>query len=331
MAREFLDQVNDLLSSFMTLVFEEADRRNLEAAQEGARTGGPSEYAARRALLLEHDFRGLMESAILNNGALYDAYVRTLQSYPDDAPAPDTSTWGAWGRHVDAYQRSHSVNFARGVLSVVYQWIRASTSRPDHVGGAYIVVRQPLHCSLMLFKCLQHVVYTVIFKNPWLYVPSCQTPYERDQLLRDLENATKTALVLAHVQIPDPGHTDTVVEELKGVFEDGDLQPAPFVGKSAPRLRDAILDEDAPPTDHDSGSAPPLDDADTSRFVSDDESEQDSLDSASGSDSGGFGDINADMTHLSECVRSDPRLDLGDGRLNIDSPPPMRGEDPHIL
>jgi hypothetical protein len=29
MAREFLEQVNDLLSSFMTLVFEEADR-NLE-------------------------------------------------------------------------------------------------------------------------------------------------------------------------------------------------------------------------------------------------------------------------------------------------------------
>jgi hypothetical protein len=83
----------------------------------------------------------------------------------------------------------------------------------------------------MLFKCLQHVVYTVIFKNPWLYVPSCQTPHERGELLRDLEDATKTALVLAHVQIPDLDHTDTILEELKGVFEDNDIQPPSSPGR----------------------------------------------------------------------------------------------------
>jgi hypothetical protein len=101
-------------------------------------------------------------SAILNNGALYDADVRSLQSYPRKRP-PRHAGVGAWGEPTN-------IPLPHGVLSVVYQWIRAST--PDHVGGAYIVVRQPLHCSLMLFKCLQHVVYTVIFKNPWLYVLS---------------------------------------------------------------------------------------------------------------------------------------------------------------
>jgi hypothetical protein len=70
----------------------------------------------------------------------------------------------------------------------------------------------------------------------------------KGELLRDLEDATKTALVLAHVQIPDLDHTDTILEELKGVFEDNDIQP-PLARASVPRLCDLILIQDAPQAD----------------------------------------------------------------------------------
>jgi hypothetical protein len=33
------------------------------------------------------------------------------------------------------------------------------------------------------------------------------------------------------------------------------------------------------------------------------------------------------MMRMSDCVSSNPQLNLGDGRLNIDSPPTLRGEE----
>jgi hypothetical protein len=46
---EFLEQVNDLLSSFMTLVF--GPTAVIWRPHGKTRAGGPSEYAAKRALL----------------------------------------------------------------------------------------------------------------------------------------------------------------------------------------------------------------------------------------------------------------------------------------
>jgi hypothetical protein len=43
----------------------------------------------------------------------------------------------------------------------------------------------------------------------------------KGELLRDLEDAQRP-LWCWHVQIPDLDHTDTILEELKGVFEDND-------------------------------------------------------------------------------------------------------------
>jgi hypothetical protein len=275
MASELIHHVNDLLSSFMSLVFDEADRRNLVAAR--TRTTR-ADHELRRSMLLEKDFRDLMESAILNNGALSDGSIRALSQYPGITPLPDRATWGIWGEHFESYQRTHSINFSAGMASVMTHWIRLATSwgARDPLGGANIEVRPSHNCELMLFRCLQHVVHTIIFRNPWLYLPSCQSPDERDSLLLELNKATQTALVMEHVRV-EQARTEEVVAELRRVFDDGYTPltgPQPRLLSEVVASADYALEPDAVVADLDS-------EASASLWSDSDESDEDT-----GSDEG---------------------------------------------
>jgi hypothetical protein len=215
MADKFIDHVNDLLSSFMFLIFEEADRRNLDASLSHA---NGTDRELRRKLVCEKDFRDLMESAILNNGALSDTSIRTLQQYPDNAPPPDKETWGVWGKHFTTYQHAHSVDFSAGMASILTDWIHIATAwGVDSTSRSDIEVRPTSNCILMMFHCLQFIVYTVVFKYPWLYLPILE---ERDMLLTRLNDATRTALVMEHVRV-DSEQSGEVMAALKQVFDDG--------------------------------------------------------------------------------------------------------------
>lgn len=201
MALIFIDHVNDLISTFMSAMFIESNRRS-----------------GQKQSMLE-DFRDLMESAVLNNGALSDADISSLQLYTEETPAPDRHSWGAWGKHFSTYEATFATDFEQGVQDVIRQWLRIGTEEP--FTSAQVVAIQPGPCLLVLFQCLQHVVHNVIFTSPWLYMhPSDHSIYDQLEVLDNVRNQIEIALINAYIHVHKPELATAVVAELQRVFNE---------------------------------------------------------------------------------------------------------------
>lgn len=297
-ASEVIGHVNDLLSTFLAMIFEESDRRNMASAREGA---DQAEFTLRRSMLLE-EFRDLMESAILNNGALSDPDIGALQIHARDPPSADRVSWGAWGQHYTAYQVAHSMTFDSAMDVILNRMIRTGTSwNTEPLKDVRIVVRQTGDCMLLLFRCLQHVVHSVVFSAPWVFIPACQSPAERVAMLDDLEDQTLTAIILEHIQICDPQHSALVVDALKRALTTTDGAPPPRL----PRLHDIAIEDVEIEVRYLEPAVQPV-----HRVGG---SEEDGEESESGESEGET--ITATIIRLSDCVRGDPNLHLGDGHL----------------
>jgi hypothetical protein len=321
MTLQLAGHINDLLSTFLSAMFAESNRRNLKAAYMGGHAG----FAHTRSMVLE-EFRDLMESAILNNGALSDADISSLHLYPGDTPSPDKRTWGAWGKHVATYQATHATNFDVAIRKVLFQWVRMGTSWTDEpLSGAQITMRQPGGSSvLVLFRCLQHVVHSVVFGSPWLYMPMGQALKDRLAVIDAFKVQAQVALINAYVQVDDPALSSAVVAELRRAFTEN-MESHLRVTRPQPRLRD-MASADA--TTEGSDTTAQLDESseDESESSADESEQMDESSTDASSVHSSVTDITVTVLKLSDCVHVDPSLNMEDCCQWVKTEPVMRGD-----
>jgi hypothetical protein len=200
------------MTEFLAVLISEASRRNDEACRQLPR----GEVADRKSLLLERDFRDLLEHGVLLGGcmAVVDLSDLDMNHGLDKHRELTVLTHNVWDRHFMLFQRAHAVDFGAEMDDVIQEWIDISNNWEGDLKDASITIHPMSTESTGFFRCLQELVTLYVFDNPWIVMKDALGALENMEIERVMNNHVRTILIKVCVDIETLPVAEKVTAEL---------------------------------------------------------------------------------------------------------------------
>jgi len=188
----FSTEVSTFIYEFLDQVFIEAQTRNEMACMS---LTNESDIRKRKALLLEKDFRDLLDDGIFGKDVLRVENMKDVGRVEEK----EFETDNVWIRHLRSFERAHDVAFDSGIDNMIDEWTRLNNT--SELQNAKMTITPPTRVSSMLFDCLTRVVKEYVFDNPWIFMQSLLSHLQRSDIQYDLKAITIDVLVDLHVSL----------------------------------------------------------------------------------------------------------------------------------
>jgi succinylarginine dihydrolase len=117
----FSTETSTLLYSFLEQIFAEAQTRNELACMA---LKDKDHIKKRKALLLEKDFRDLLDDGVFGKDVLKVTNMKDVGNVTDGEFASDN----VWIRHLRSFERIHDVAFESGIDKMIDEWTRLNNT-----------------------------------------------------------------------------------------------------------------------------------------------------------------------------------------------------------
>jgi hypothetical protein len=241
---KFAEDVAALIYTFLDTMFDEAKTRNIVACLGLAEPA----HGERRSMLLETDFRGLLDDGISGRGVLRVKTMRDIgDPFLETDPDAVNDVDAVWMRHVMAHERTEGSAFHKELTNIINEWVwRSDNWRSEPLRSARLEIKRPMSASTALFACMHHVVENHVYASPWIFMTDLMTKVHAFNTMRQFEAAVATALVSTNVRVLTPDVADEVLLDLKQPLVFGmymqSMEPRP-----PPLVRTGALGDESSP------------------------------------------------------------------------------------
>jgi hypothetical protein len=245
----FSTEVSSFIYEFLDQMFIEAQTRNEVACLS---LTDDADIRKRKSLLLEKDFRDLLDDGIFGKDVLRVENMKDVGHIDEK----EIETDNIWIRHLRSFERNHDVAFDLGIDNMIDEWTRMGDT--PELQNVRLTITPPTRVSSMLFECVTRVVKEYVFDNPWIFMQNLLSRLQRSDVQYDLKAITIDVLVDLHITIDGktiPKQKANVMKLLTSMFVHGSVRDTTdrpvtmLVPQSESGDLESVVDEFGQPSD----------------------------------------------------------------------------------